>query len=240
MNLRDMVDELRRNILRDTSTAVTAPTEGQVLWDNTTLVRYIDEAYFKFARETWCLRDDSTAAITQITLEVGVDSYALDPRVLSVTSVRRSDGKPLTRSKNPSLFFDAPNSARATTGTLPWVAGEPLLYATDLATKRLMIRNVPSSDYDGEVLYLRVSRKPLEHLTEEDLDAEPEVDEDFHMDLLEWAAYRAYRNHDTDGENFIKADRHRTQYERAVAKAKADIQRLMFEPVEFEPNSYWE
>ena len=93
---------------------------------------------------------------------------------------------------------------------------------------------------DGrQIIQMRVARMPKAVLTVDDLEAELEVDEDYHLVILEWAAYRALRNHDTDVENIGKATSHKNRFNEVVAEAEEDSRRAMFAPVEFIFNSRW-
>lgn len=239
MTLEELLDELRTNVLRDTSTAVTA-SEADNLWTDATLVRYINEGYFQFARRTQLLRDDATPAVTQLTLVQDVGRYKLDRRVLSVQSVHLSDGTPLIKSTHPTLFFEPANVARATTGVPNWQPGRPSLYTVDTAMRILRIRGTPSAAMVGEVLQMRVTRLPLEPLCIDDLQGEPEIPGDYQLDMLEWAAFRALRNHDTDGENLRKASAHKTRFMQAVEEVLTDNRRQMFTPIQFQPNAHWD
>ena len=87
MKLRELLSELRRNILRDASTATSGNVADGALWDDETLILYIRDAEEKFAAGTLCLRDSRTPALTQIALESGVSEYPVDKRVIAVYAV---------------------------------------------------------------------------------------------------------------------------------------------------------
>lgn len=245
MTLGDLLDELRTNVLRDVSTAVTQGDSGDELWTDRSLVRYINEGYFKFARRTLALRDDVTPRITRIPLVQGQTRYPLDARVVAVLSVVSSDGSPLTKSTHPAMWYEPANTARSGRGVVRgthagWCApGRPMLYAVDAAAKILTVQGVPDEDSAQHTLHLRVARVPLEPLCHTDLCAELEFDEDYLYDILEWAAFRALRNHDTDAENMAKASAHKTRFNQAVEETQVDIRRQMFQPIQFEPNTDW-
>lgn len=235
MTLAELLDELRRNVLRDTSTSLAAPDDDQLLWDDASLVRYINDAYFKFARRTLCIRDDSTTEVVQITLAEGVVEYPLHGSVLAVYSVTREDGTPLTVDHHNAIYMLPSNVVRASASRPGWCPGAPTVFTTDAAVRKLVIRAAPDETYAGQTLSLRVARLPLVAL--EDIEDEPEVDGDYHLDLLEWAAYRAYRNHDVDAENLIKASAHKKHFNEIVDEARASARRREFEPMKFEPNA---
>jgi hypothetical protein len=238
MTLGELLDELRNNILRDRSTAVTTQNLDAQLWTDETLVSYIDEAYFKFARQTLLLRDDSSPEVTQITLLAETGTYALDPRVVAVHSAVLADGVALVRSNTPIMEHAPANVSWGVAGRgVP--CGRPRLFASDTAQRVLRLYPVPGADFDGTVLQLRVSRLPLTHLSLDDLNNPLEMDPDHHLDILEWAAYRALRNHDVDSENLIKASAHKKHFNEAVAAAQVALRRQTFEPVTFGVNTDW-
>jgi hypothetical protein len=84
-------------------------------------------------------------------------------------------------------------------------------------------------------VYLRVARKPLVIFTEADLgtDVDIEVPEDFALDALEWAAYRALRNWDLDAQDRAKAEQHKTRFEEACRECRLDIERKLANNVQW-------
>lgn len=238
MNLQELLDELRGNILRDVSDAL--DTSSDKLWTDATLVRYINEGYRRFCRRTLLIRDASTPAVTQITLSTGVDRYPLHKDVLAVLTARIA-GKAydLHKTTHDSLVGALTNSDTAlVTGTAP-APQEPKWFSMDEESRILRVYPNVGADYNGVKVQLRVARMPKANLTIDSLDAELEVDEDYHLDILEWAAYRALRNHDVDVENMGKATSHKNRFNEAVAEAESDSRRSRFAPVEFVFNSGW-
>lgn len=238
MRLSELLEELRRNILRDTSTAVTPAHGGdeRQLWSDSALIRYINDSYFKFARRTMCIRDDSTPAVCTVHLREGVNRYKLHTATLAVYAAALPNGIVLTREHSNSAVFAPANVARASYGRTLWRGG-PAVYTTDSAVRTLVLQGMPSQELDGQVLQLRVARLPLTQLGGPN--DEPEIDECYHLDLLEWAAYLALRNHDVDAENLVKASSHRRRFDEVVEEAVVTVRRREFEPLKFEPNTDW-
>ena len=238
MNLRGLLDELRTNILRDVSDAV-GPVNDK-LWSDETLVRYIDEAYRRFARRTLLIRDSTTPEYTQITLATGVDTYTVHPDVLAVVTARLAGrAYDLKKTTHDSLVGAVNNIDMALVSGVAAPAQEPRWFNMDEESHTLRVYPTVGEQYDGVVVHLRVARMPKDRLTPDNLDLVPEISEDYHLDILEWAAYRALRNHDVDVENIGKATSHKNRFAEAVEEAKEESRRKRFAPVEFVCNSRW-
>lgn len=237
MTLADLLDELRNTILRD----IAAP----FLWQDGTLVRYIDDAQRRFARRTLCLRDKTTPDATQITLETGVESYALHPSVIAVLSARyHEDTADLARVGHDqvsgalapdTLWFDINE-------VMGFPPGRPRAILTDeqvdtetagKAAISLRIYPAPTIDENGNIVYLRVARLPMVAFTESNLSAVCEIPEDYQLDMLEWAAYRARRTYDADGGEPARAEGHKARFEEAVKEAQTEMKRKLFAPMKW-------
>jgi hypothetical protein len=238
MNLQELLDELRGNMLRDVSDAL--DTSSDKLWSDDTLVRYINDGYRRFCRRTLLIRDSSSPEFTQLTLAEGVDSYPLHKSVLAVITARIV-GKDydLHKTTHDSLAGAATNSDRALINGQYGQPGEPRWFSLDEEAKIFRVSPLVGPEYAGKLVTMRVARMPKANLTIDDLGAELEVDEDYHLDILEWAAYRALRNHDVDVENIGKANSHKNRFDAVVEEAIDDSRRSMFAPVEFVFNSRW-
>lgn len=247
MNLRDLLGELRRNILRDASTAANGREVDDSIWTDDALLLYIRDAEEKFASQTLCLRDSRTAAIANITLVADQEEYALDRRTISVLGAQL-DGRMVLGRANWGTRFGADSQMTPNTSyQVPRETGEPRIYYTDRDTGFLGVYPIPSAGAAGKVIRLQVARRPLVPLTKNNLDAEPEIPEQWHLDLVEWAAWRAMRNHDPDLDNDVSAialvrsrfEQHRTRFEAAVAECKRDMKYLNVQQVEFGPRANW-
>lgn len=239
MIFRELLDELRTNILRDNSSLLAGDDDR--LWSDVTLARYINEAYRRFARETLIIWDATTPELTQVFLQPGVTLYPLNPAALSVRSVRyHTDAVDLPRASHTRLdtyvgatqdqFFDVNTASELAPGRpRAWTVDEELQGGPNTPIT-LRVYPKPSTDEAGNVLYLRVSRLPLEPLTLDNEDAELEIPEDYHLDILNWAAYRAYSNHDADGGDATAAEKHKKAFDDCVKTAMQDAARRTFAP----------
>lgn len=238
MKLGDLVSELRENILRDTSDTVNANPSNYLLSDKS-LVRYINEAQQKFATRTLCLRDESTAEVCNITLVAGQAAYDLDKRVVAVYGAASSDNKLHLQRTTYASMTGAPDVPYGDAWNTRAQDGRPHLFYTDRETGRIGIYPAPDAEHDGRTLVLRVGRLPLYDLTPDNLDAEPEVPSQWHMDLLEYAAWRALRNHDSDLENLQKASAHKKAFEDVVLLLEREAKRLLMQNIQFRVGQYY-
>jgi hypothetical protein len=241
MLLGEQLSELRQNILRDRSDIIAGDTDS--LWSDETLVRYIKDAERRFARQSLILRDATTVGVVQVRLKAGVQDYPLHKSVLSVISSRWSNdpfdlqrsGHALIMQLNPPEFLTFDPS---TAFTIP--PGRPLAYFTDETLVyagngrvTLSVYPVPSSAEDGTIIYMRVIRLPICRYSMDDLDRESELPEDYQLDALEWAAYRAQRGFDADAGAPTSADAHKKAFDEAILNAVKETKRKMFSTMPF-------
>lgn len=248
MNLGDLIEELRENILHDSSDRVSGDCDR--LWSDKTLVRYINEAERKMAREALLLRDGTTREATRIYTVANQREYPLHNSVIGVLSARcfgndtlslPDDRADLARAGHaafntyhvPDRYFFDPSSL---SGLPP---GKIVAYDTDEylspndegSLSKMTLRTYPAPDAAHvQPIHLRVIRLPLNRLTLEDLDAYPEIPEDHHLDMLDWAAYLALRIVDLDKGDPERAEEFKTSFTAHVAEAKKEVMRKLFTP----------
>jgi hypothetical protein len=255
-----LLHELRSNRLHDKSDQV-AGSNLDYLWSDTTLVNYINEAQRRFARRSLCIRD-ATSSITKFTTIDGTATtpwtltYALDPSIIAILSVRMGqdpvslawDKADLARAGHdgfstyhqPDSYFFNPSML----GNLE--PGKPLAWSTDediiadpngsFSVMNLRLYPVVSTAYAGMTGQMRVIRLPINDLTIKDLDAFPEIPADHHLDMIDWAAYLALSNVDTDiaGAGAAeRADKFAARFEVHCEDAKREVMRKLFTPLQF-------
>lgn len=230
MKLSELLDELRQNILHDVSGLIDGSPDE--LWSDETLIRYINEAYFRFCRRTLSLTDRTTAEVTQIALATGVDAYDLHLSILAVVSARL-EGAPTDLARTGHGVLDAPfhvdDSLYFDVNLLTALPpGKPLAFATDESDSVFRPYPTPSADYNGQIVNLRVIRMPLTRFALTDLDAEPEIREEWQLGMLDWAAYKALSNHDADSEATERADRRKASFAELVDEATKEAKRRRF------------
>jgi hypothetical protein len=121
--------------------------------------------------------------------------------------------------------------------------GKPLAYSTDefvsgdiygsQGVVNLRMYPAPNHDYAGQNILLRVVRLPIVRLTVDDLQVVPEVPEEHHMDMLDWAAYLALRKVDIDANDDERSDKFRASFEAHVAEARKIVMRKLFAPLQW-------
>lgn len=236
MKIQEKLDELRSNILRDTSDIIAGDTDS--LWSDDSLLRYIKDGERRFARQTLLLRDATTPQVCQVKLKTGVQNYPLHEAVLSVLSARyNTDQFDLSRSGHGILNQVVPPEFLSFDPSIAYqvAPGRPSAYNTDetlvyaqSARVTFSIYPLPSADENNNIVYLRVARLPLCKYTMSDLAVESEIPENYELDPLQWAAYRATANHDAEAGDAKASERHKAAFEAAVKAATKEIKRAMF------------
>ncbi len=236
MNLDDQLQELRVNILRDRSDIIAGDTDS--MWSDETLLRYINDAERRFARQTMILRDSTTPEVTRIKLKSGVSTYPTHKSVMSVLSARY-DTKPydimrtghaIVGQASPPEFlsFDPSNPNTQVPGApLAYLTDETVVFARQSAVT-VTVYPTPGAEEDGKILHLRVVRLPMTGYSLECLERESEIPEDYQLDVLEWAAYRAQRGFDADSGAPTSAEEHKKAFDESVLRAVQELKRKMF------------
>lgn len=241
MNLEALLGELRENVLRDDTELASGPNDQ--LWTDETLVRYINDAQQRFARKTLSLRDASTPEVVEVALVAGVSLYALHESVLAVVSARFDEdetdlhrvGRSLvaTAPVNDPPWFDPSTVAGMTPGPPKAFSTDETLDVEVAGAVTIKVYPTPTADEEGTLLHLRVARLPMEAFDVNNLQAECELVEDYQLDMLEWAAFRALRNSDIDGHS-ADAAAHEKRFNDAVDDVLKDVRRKMRAPVRFQ------
>lgn len=227
MNAGDLLSELRDNILRDRSTIVSGPSDR--LWSDESLMRYINEAYFLFARRSMTLVDKTTPAVTQIVLRADVRDYPLHPSIVEVLSARLASAQ-YDMIRAAHALLDSPENIPPSlvVGYQPiarLVGAAPRAFTVDEDSATFRVHPTPDSVFDRVKVLLRVARKPLTRLSLDRLDECPEVPEEYHLPMLDWAAYLALSNHDADAESLNRASLRQQSFERTIAQSILDTRR---------------
>ena len=234
MNLGELLEELREGILHDNSDQVAGGGVSQ-LWSDRRLVLYIDQAQRRMARQALMIRDKMPLETEALKRE-----YPLDPSVVAVISVRaHGDLADLSRAGHalfdtyhtPDTYFFDPSSLSALPPgkMMSFDTDEQVAPDEDGSMGTMVLRVYPAPDaVHVQKLQMRVIRLPLNHLTLDDMKAVPEIPEEHHLDMLDWAAYLALRKVDVDAGNPELAAAFRASFEAHCKEARDIAMRKLF------------
>lgn len=209
------------------------------LFDDDTIISYLNEAQLRLCTEAWVLEDLTTAEVCQIQLEEGVTDYALHPSILGVKYVRLSDSEiDLLRvgyydnrlhaapAANDPKFWDVNAPATET-------PGRPSRWSTDMGTQMIRIRRKPDAAAAALQAQLAVVRTPLEDLAAETPDATPEVDKKYHLLMCKFAAGSCATGGDVDVALVNKGRGWLRDFEKGLENAKRYKRRLQYSMPQF-------
>lgn len=234
MNLQELLDYVAVDQLDDRTDLISGDPDE--LWSNRVIVGFLNEGQRRLSRRAWSIIDIGHAQAGKITLILGQDTYNLHKSVLRVYSAIPTDTAiPLGRTTYNALtyrnsedsdYFDA-NQAFTNT------AGRPGAFATDAGTRKLKLNRAPDATSVGLVLDLKVARQPVTMLTLDDLTASPEVPEEYHQWIGDYAAGRCLTLSKCDSD--MKADGRRilADFEARIKEARQDRQRAEAAPGQF-------
>lgn len=147
--------------------------------------------------------------------------------------IRSSHSNERTRRADDALYWDVNSQATLS-------PAKPLAFDTDEGTVNsggsagdvmVHLYPMPSTDYAGMVMQMRVARLPTTRLTPQDLTVVPEIPEDYHLDMLDYAAYLALRIVDHELGDPQRAAEFQASFDRHVEEARTEMQRKTFAPM---------
>tara|TARA_Y100001956_G_scaffold74658_1_gene81930 strand:- start:25 stop:726 length:702 start_codon:yes stop_codon:yes gene_type:complete len=232
----DLLEELRECVLRDVSDATSAD-EADYLWTDKQLLRYLNEGYFKYAERSGILEDAATPAVCQIQLEAGKTEYPLHESITRVTSATYNSM--VLKLATIATEHNLPDESAHLTATQSIGYRGVTAFAPDYNVGVFHVIGTPTAEDDGKIVRLRVKRLPLVPITEDTLDDPLEMPEQYHLDIVEWAAFRALRNRDYDGENQAKASAHKTQFFASIEEAKQTHRERTFTGMQYGDSWRW-
>lgn len=211
MNLKSLVNHVRSNILRDCAIPQ--------LWSDTEITRYLNQGEKEFATRTHDIVDDSTASITSFVTVVGQAVYPLHKSILLVNEA----GLVEYDTSGPDPVEIAYTELRdRTRGQLRrrYSPGRPSLYTAQVRTKSIRLDPIPDAVYTIEMV---VARKPKQEMSQGQ--HEPEISEDYHLALCDFAAFRCLTNNKPEGADMASAAEFKGLWDLAVRDAKRAIAR---------------
>ena len=208
--------------------------DSDELWSDAYLVRQLNQAQRILARRAWVIIETGVAPAGLITLTTGKVLYPLHKSILRVyDATPTTQTTPLGRADDINLRNPYPPSsdafdigvAASLAGTTLNSPGAPLAIATDAASRTLRVAPPPATAQNGLQVALKIARLPIKWLTLEDMNGCPEVPEDYHMDLCEYAAGKALTLPNADSGNKADGKALLAEFDSVVAEARRDRQR---------------
>jgi hypothetical protein len=125
------------------------------------------------------------------------------------------------------MDFDLPPS-----DPVAYYTDETLVYATQTRVT-LGLFPKPGAEQAGNPINMRVVRLPMTGYGKDCLDRQSEIPEDYQLDVLEWAAYRAQRTWDGDAGAPTTSQDHLAAFNDAIEKARKETKSKMFANINF-------
>lgn len=233
MNLADLLEYTAKEFLDDRTDLLDGDPDE--IWSDSFLVRQFNEAQRILTRRSWVIQDVGHATAGTIVLATGKSTYKIHKSVLRIHDGTPEDrDSPLARYEDVSLRTPHPHwdNDLAFDVNVPDTAtpGRPVALATDAGTRLLRIYRTPSSVENGLRILLKVTRMPVTWLTLEDTDACPEVPEEYHQWLGDFAAGRALSLPNIDGQLKTDGKTILAEFAEHVKEARQDRQRAEMAP----------
>lgn len=207
MKLEEMLEYTGKEYLDDRTDLLDGDPDS--LWSDTTLVRYFNEGQKHLARRAWAIIETGVAPAGLIALSTGKVIYDLHKSILRVfDATPTTQLAPLGRAddinlRNPyppsSDAFDIGEQA-AIAGNTMSIPGAPLAIATDVGTKQMRVAPPPAAAQAGLQISLKIARLPICDLDISKPTASPEVGDEYHLWLCDYAAGRCLTMPNVDGQ----------------------------------------
>lgn len=213
VNSGELIEAWRADVLDDVE---------PYLWSQTEAVRYAEAAYRRFVRLTGGIHD-FTSPLTRVDIVAGEELAAVSPLILRFDKAQReSDGREITIAN----WTDQALMRRDDYGVSSFLyndraPGEVRYMVIGGEVGKVKWVSPPAAD---DVALLQVYRLPLAHIVDE-THTLSEVNEDYHIHLLDWMKHLAYLKRDTETYNKRASDEHRAAFIQSCAEAKAEMDR---------------
>ncbi len=172
-------------------------------WTDAEIYRYMNDAYFMFARLTGGIPDFTSDACT-VSVSRGDPVVDLHPSILTIREAfLLPDNRPvdILNVQNMAQFSDE-DYGLVRKSKLPTTFGRPRHLIVGMEKHKGRTAVVPDADYE---MSLVIDRLPLEPLTGADEDIS-DIDEYHHLHLLSWMRALAYGKQDADAFNAQKQE----------------------------------
>lgn len=213
VNAGELIEAFRSDVVDDV-----AP----YLWSQAEAIRYAEAAYRRFVRLTGGIHD-FTSPLTEVDIVAGEEIAEVSPLILRFDkAVRQSDGREITianwTDQNLMRRDDYGISSFLYNDRAP---GEVRYMVIGSEVGKVKWVSPPAAD---DVALLQVYRLPLTRIVDE-THTLSEVNEDYHIHLLDWMKHLAYLKRDSETYNKRASDEHRAAFIQTCAEAKAEMDR---------------
>jgi hypothetical protein len=232
MKLSELLAHITGPMLDDRAVLISGTNDQ--LFADATVVRYLNEAEKKLCRDAWVLEDFSpnNPTVTEIQLVEDTSLYPLHKSILHVKAARLDD----TEVDLVRVGYD---DNRLTPGwghmdfdvwdinvSMQENPGRPQRYSVDMGTRTMRIRRKPDAAAALLKVLLNVVRMPLVALDVSLPDNTPEVPEEHHLELAQYAAGMCLANTaDIDAELRSLGTRWVREFNERCEAAKRDRER---------------
>lgn len=232
MNLTDLLLHTGKDYLDDRVDLLDGDPDS--LYSDALLVRYFNEAQRILCRRAWVIVEFGVAPAGVIVLATSKALYPLHPSVLFVFDATPStQTAPLGRAADIALRSPYPPSADAfdigesasIAGTTLNIPGAALAIATDAASRTVRVAPPPAAAQAGLRIDLKIARLPINELTLDDVDAEPEIPAEYHLWLCDYAAGRCLTQPNVDGAQKAEGRAMLEEFAAHVKEARQERQR---------------
>lgn len=218
MTLTDLLAELRTRL--DDSTC-------QPLWTDAQLVGYLNDAVRQVCLRQRALTESINETVCQYALTVGQRQVKLHPSILAVRSARITDADTGDTDCASCTGCAHPSMQGVTLRYLQrryphWETvdnGIPHYWLPDYQEGYLTLSRPVEC---AGTLYLTVWRAPSDDFDElldvNDPTSEPAISEHWHLDLVDWAAYRAFNNKDGEETDDARASAAAAAFEAKIGR----------------------
>lgn len=202
MTGKDLVAHLRESILDD----IYLPQ----LWSDSELLRLLNLAEAQACRRAQLIVDSSTEEdndelpLCTLSIAAGTATYSLSPKILQIRRCQlRSMSYPLRGPVQADELDDVAYGWMGTGGTVvsAGTGGSPSMFMNE-PNNRITIVLAPASDDTADLVVVRL---PLSDIT---LSTSPEIEDQYHLGLCNWAAHLAYMKPDSETINLNLAKMH--------------------------------
>ena len=211
MTRLELLAELR-SVLADTI----GPRYG---WSDDRLMNFLSEGQDKFCEQAGYWLDRTTYTIVT---EANKLDYTLNPRIIEVIAVRDGVRKLIEYGEES---FANNNTDPSFAATAPQ---RPQFYRLDGGTGMLSLLSPPEA---GITLNLRVHRYSLVAFNTKNASNQytvetPEIPSRFHLAMVEYAAAKAFGDHDRELQDPVKAADHMRNFRRYISEGGEAFRRL--------------